>query len=513
MRIRSSAIVMLALFAAPLTAQIQLYSTLNGAQEVPPAPTTATGVGRATFNANGTVTYLVTTTGLTGPPTVAHIHLGVTGASGAPFVTLTAIPATNNFKGTSAVLTAAQRTALLTDGSYFNVHTGAFGGGEIRGQILGVRRSRFTAMIDGAQETPPSGSAATGTAELWLSEPENVLTYEIDTAGLAAPAVAHLHAGAVGSPGPILVGLNGSSPRFCGVVALTASDVTSLKAGATYLNIHTLAFPGGEIRGQVLAATEEFTAFCTGSQEVPANASVHTACATFVYNPTTMTLQYQINTTLPAITVMHLHTGPIGLSGGVAVGLAGTPPVITGTVAFTSTVHLGNLRRGNLDVNLHTAAFGGGELRGNLRPAGDVYGFGSPDSAGGPPRMGTSGYIGQGAPFEVNVFDAAASQPFILFIGLQSLFWVDGGVPLPFDASVLAPCAFVWTDWSSTVFLTGVTDTEGCGSVAVSLPASPFFDCLVIQFQAFITDPNANPFGFTTSDAVHARVAQVALPY
>ncbi len=112
MRIRSSAIVMLALLAAPLTAQIQLYSTLNGAQEVPPAPTTATGVGRATFNANGTVTYLVTTTGLTGPPTVAHIHLGVAGANGASFVTLTAIPATNNFKGTSAVLTAAQRTAL-----------------------------------------------------------------------------------------------------------------------------------------------------------------------------------------------------------------------------------------------------------------------------------------------------------------------------------------------------------------------------------------------------------------
>lgn len=513
MQIRSSVLVALALFAAPMTAQIQLYATLNGAQEVPPVATNATGVGRATFNANGTVTYFVTTTGLTGPPTVAHIHLGATGASGAAFVTLTAIPATNNFKGTSGVITAAQRTALLTDGCYFNVHTAAFGGGEIRGQILGVRRSRYTSVINGAQETPPSGSAATGTAELWLSEPENVLTYEVDTVGLVAPAAAHLHAGAVGVAGPILVGLNGSSPRFCGVASLTASDVTTLKSGGTYLNFHTTAFPGGEIRGQVLAATEEFTVFCSGGQETPANASIHTACATFVYNPTTLTLQYQINTTLPAITAMHLHTGAIGQSGGVSVGLTGSPPVMTGTVAFTSSVNLGNLRRGNLYLNLHTLAFPGGELRGNLRPAGDVYGFGSPDSAGGPPRMGTSGYIGQVAPFEVNVFDAAASQTFILFVGLQSTFWIDGGVALPFDASFLAPCAFVWTDWSSTVFLTGVTDTEGCGSVSVALPASPIFDCLVLQFQAFITDPNANPFGFATSDAVHARVAQVALPY
>jgi hypothetical protein len=444
---------------------------------------------------------------------VAHIHLGAAGATGAAFVTLTQIPGTADYKGTSGVITAAQRNALLTDGCYFNVHTAQFPAGEIRGQILGVRRSRFKASLDQAQEIPPTGSTAVGTAEVWLIEPENVITYEVDTVGIAAPANAHIHAGAVGASGPVVVGLNGAAPPFCGAATLSAADVTALKAGGLYFNVHTTAFPGGEIRGQLTPAKEQYTIFANGAQETPPNASVHTACATFVYDPVAGNLQYQINTTLPAISAMHLHTGAINQSGPVAVGLTGTPPVMSGTVAFTNVTHIANLRRGNLYLNLHTTAFPGGEIRGNLRHAADPYGFGSPDSAGPAPRLGGSGYVTHGSAFEVVLFEAAASQPYTLFVGTNELFWPAVSAPLPYDASFLAPCAFVWTDWDPLVFLTGTTDAVGCASQTILLPSSPAFDCLRLVFQAFIADPAANPFGFVVSDALQTRFAQATLPY
>jgi hypothetical protein len=512
MRHRTNALA-LAFCATVATAQIQTYATLNAAQEVPPTTSTATGVGRATFNENGTVTYFVTTSGLTGAPTVAHIHQGNAGGNGGAFVTLTPIPGTNDFKGTSAVITAGQRNALLTDGCYFNVHTAAFPGGEIRGQILGVRRSRFKATLDQAQETPPSGSAATGTAEVWLSEPENVITYEVDTVGLAASTAAHIHAGAVGVAGPVVVGLNGAAPRFCGAAVLAAADVVALKASGLYFNVHTAAFPGGEIRGQIVPAKEQYTVYSSGNQETPPNASVHTACATFVYDPVAQTLQYQINTTLPAISAMHLHTGAIGQSGPVSIGLTGTPPVMTGTVSLTSAVHLANLRRGNLYLNQHTNAFPGGELRGNLRHAADPYGFGSPDSAGLTPRLAGSGYVTHGTPFEVNLFDAAPNQPYNLYVGTQELFWPVVSAALPYDASIIAPCAFIWTDWDPFLFLSGTTDAQGCATQTITLPASPAFDCLRLIFQGFVADPTANAFGFVVSDALQVRLAQTTLPY
>jgi hypothetical protein len=492
--------------------QIQLYAAMDGLQEVPPTPSAATGVGRATFNENGTVTYHVIATGLTGTATAAHIHQAAAGANGGVIVGLTQIPGTPEWKGTSGVLTAAQRTALLTDGCYFNVHTSTFAGGEIRGQILGVRRSRFVATLDEAQETPPTGVIGTGFGELWLTEPENVVTYDVVTSNLTGASLGHVHSGAVGVAGPVIFTLNGSG-HFCGAATMSAADVATLKAGGTYFNVHTLAFPGGEIRGQILPANEHFTVFCNGPQETPPTPSVHTACGTFVLNAPANTLTYSIVTTLPAITAMHLHTGAVGQSGGVAIGIGGSAPVITGTTAALTATQLANLRRGNLYLNLHTTAFPGGEVRGNVRPSADPFGFGSPDSSGGPPRIGGSGYFGQGAPFEVRVFDAAPTSNILLFVGLSTTFWPSQGVGLPFDASVFAPCAYVWTDWDLTVFLPGVTDAEGCAQFPITLPVNPFFDCLRLCFQGFISDPNANAFGFVVSDALHVRVAHTTLAF
>jgi hypothetical protein len=502
--------------SASMFGQISLFARLSGAAVVPPTPSAGTGIGRFTVNEDGSVTYWVTASGLSGSPVSAQLRQAAAGGNGAVVITLAAGTTTaTEWRGTSAVLTAAQRTALLTDGCYVLINTSAFATGEIRGQILGVRRWRFKATLDGAQETPPTGSAATATGEAWFIEPENVLVYDIDVAGLAPLTAAHLHNGAVGVMGPPIFSLSGTNLHLCGVSpTLAAADVTALKAGNTYFNLHTAAFPAGEIRGQLLRASEEFTFFANGAQEVPPVPTAHTACGVMVLNPTSNVLTYSIATTVPVIAAMHLHTGAPGQSGPVSITITGAPPNITGTTAPLTAAQMDTLRRGNFYFNLHTMAFPGGEIRGQVRPAADVFGFGAPDTAGGPPRIGADGYVGTGATFDVTLADATPSQLCLLFIGTQETFWPLLATTLPFEAGILgAPGSYVWTDWDLGLFFNVPTDAEGCARLSVAVPALPVFDCFRFMGQFLIPAPGANAFGFVTSDALVIRIAHTQLTF
>src|SRR5215510_16095965 len=118
---------------------------------------------------------------------------------------------------------------------------------------------QYQANMTGAQETPPNGSPGTGTVNFDFDTVSNVLTL---TSGnymnmLATVTASHIHNGPPGVAGPIIIplantgGLSGtlSMPP----TALTAAQVTALQAGNLYVNVHTSQFPGGEIRGQILA--------------------------------------------------------------------------------------------------------------------------------------------------------------------------------------------------------------------------------------------------------------------
>jgi len=117
---------------------------LSGAQEVPAIATVATGEGTAVVSSDGSrITYYVTYSGLSGPAVAAHIHIGAVGVAGgvilplavsaSPMVgTLTAA----NFMPSGSITTFAQAIAAIEAGNtYFNIHTAANPGGEIRGQI------------------------------------------------------------------------------------------------------------------------------------------------------------------------------------------------------------------------------------------------------------------------------------------------------------------------------------------------------------------------------------------
>ncbi|MEO6444028.1 MAG: CHRD domain-containing protein [Gemmatimonadaceae bacterium] len=124
----------------------------------------------------------------------------------------------------------------------------------------------YRATLTGASEVPPVTSAGTGTATLTLSG--GLLLYRVDVGNVTNITAAHIH-------GPALAGVNagvrvnlyvppaGTAPISFTTTATLASGIGSipngisqdslivlLRNGNTYANVHTSAFPGGELRGQ-----------------------------------------------------------------------------------------------------------------------------------------------------------------------------------------------------------------------------------------------------------------------
>ncbi len=134
-----SVVAISALVLAPLAVHAQavkLHATLKTAWEVPAKTGPGNGKLTATFDpASNTLTYHVEFSDLTGPATAAHFHGPATETTIAGPVVMVAKPVTSPIDG-KATLTAEQAADLLAGKYYFNVHTAANPGGEIRGQVL-----------------------------------------------------------------------------------------------------------------------------------------------------------------------------------------------------------------------------------------------------------------------------------------------------------------------------------------------------------------------------------------
>jgi uncharacterized repeat protein (TIGR01451 family) len=118
-------------------------------------------------------------------------------------------------------------------------------------EISGKQPTLFTATLTGAQETPANNSNATGSATLLLSPDETTARVSLNFSGLtSAQTDAHIHGpGGSGVIAPILFPLpNGNVSDF--EITLTPNDVSDLKNGLLYINVHSANFPNGEIRGQ-----------------------------------------------------------------------------------------------------------------------------------------------------------------------------------------------------------------------------------------------------------------------
>ncbi|HLP31051.1 MAG TPA: CHRD domain-containing protein, partial [Geothrix sp.] len=136
---------------------------------------------------------------------------------------------------------------------YVNVHTAAFPGGEIRGQLNLSVPVIQTTTLNGSKEVPANASTATGTASVGLQPFTLEVTGGVTTTGLTGTA-SHIHEAAAGVSGPVAFGLTDGGTGTWLVPAgtrLTPSQFDAWRNGNLYVNVHTVAFPAGEIRGQL----------------------------------------------------------------------------------------------------------------------------------------------------------------------------------------------------------------------------------------------------------------------
>lgn len=143
--------------------------------------------------------------------------------------------------------------------------------------LASVAQAQFvtlTAVLNGAQEVPAASTPATGQATLVIDLATNNWTLDVQFGTLTAPlSVAHVHRAAAGVNGPVIIGLDGmalsggrpswnllapgitsfnSGGAVTAPFAWPAAELSNLLAGNTYINVHSTAFPGGEIRGQLV---------------------------------------------------------------------------------------------------------------------------------------------------------------------------------------------------------------------------------------------------------------------
>jgi len=113
----------------------------------------------------------------------------------------------------------------------------------------------YTARLSGAKEVPKTDSKGTGKLDATYDTTTKVLTYTLTFDGLTGPAAAaHFHGPATRKEtAGVLAPIGGKNPTspVMGTVTLTDDQAKDLKTGKVYVNVHTAADPGGEIRGQV----------------------------------------------------------------------------------------------------------------------------------------------------------------------------------------------------------------------------------------------------------------------
>lgn len=240
------------------------------------------------------------------------------------------------------------------------------------------------ADINGSQEVPSNASDSIGRATMQFNTEDNTFDLIVTLHKFDEPLLAsHIHQAYAGTNGPVRFNLGGESSYTRGKNNLKlkvkratyTGDVAMLLSGGAYLNFHTAAFPGGEVRGQLYPGPIELMAVADGLQEVPPNGSPATGVVLATYYPRSNTIDLSI--TLLGfsndLVGSHIHQAPFGVNGPVVVGI-GNESAYTRVGDdlegdFEDLAYGGDpalLITGGAYVNFHSNVIPSGEVRGQL---------------------------------------------------------------------------------------------------------------------------------------------------
>lgn len=354
------------------------YSALmNGFSEVPSVASTARGLGIFELNqAQTEVRFRVVFGGLTSAVTGAHIHNAPIGTNGGVVYDLTPFIQGNTIQGTWEP--GPLLSALLAGELYINVHTENNPGGEIRGQIFLLPGMTFDARLSGNQEVPVVNTPANGLGIVTIRPDLTEFEYYIVFEGLSgAPTGAHFHRAPIGTNGGVVVDISNEflENSITGSTPLNANLFDALMAGGLYVNIHTAAHPGGEIRGQVVSlAREPFLYKLDGNQEVPpvTTSALGAGMVSISRDRTSAHFMIVYDGLEGSFSSSHFHHAAPGTTGGVIYDITGEYNAFGGafgywdsssTPAFDAAPFFDS---NDVYINVHSDVHPAGEIRGNI---------------------------------------------------------------------------------------------------------------------------------------------------
>ncbi|HYG14357.1 MAG TPA: CHRD domain-containing protein, partial [Bacteroidia bacterium] len=362
--------------------KLLVTAKMSGLQEVPVVSSSGTGVAGLFLTPGRDSLFInITVANLSGPITGIHIHEAPKGVNGGVVVDLMPY-----LKGThvSTVLTGANINAafiakLLAGKLYVNAHTAANPNGEIRGQLELEAEYAFWGTLEGDQEVPPTGSTAMGWVAASLSHDKSMVNVWAVWRGLTGPATsAHFHMAAPGSNGSVVLDLSSQISGNTIVATMPAGAIAGdLLAGNIYLNVHTAAFPNGEIRAQMMQSDKlNFVAWIDAGQETPPTSAVGKGIAFIRVNTTLDSIWYNVlvDSLSGTITGAHFHEGVKGFAGNIIINIGSgvngnmISGVSTGTAAGVTMANINKMMMGQAYINIHTANNSSGEIRGQVIP-------------------------------------------------------------------------------------------------------------------------------------------------
>ena len=197
--------------------------------------------------------------------------------------------------------------------------------------------SAFQVAMTGEAEAPAGDPVATGTATVRFRAGQGQVCYQIAAENLPPAAAAHIHVGAAGTAGNVVIPLKtpDASGKSSGCAAATRPLVKAILSDPAgyYVNVHTADFPAGAIRGQLTGTSTASFGWivaitlkgstepnATGTAVVRIRKDVSMACYRL----------HAANITLPS-TASHIHRGAADVSGPVVIPFV--PPDATGNSA------------------------------------------------------------------------------------------------------------------------------------------------------------------------------------
>ena len=244
------------------TEPTELIADLNGANEVPgPGDDDGVGFASLTFEPGaGQVCAFLSVLDIAAA-TMAHVHVGTSGVAGGIVITLPTPDAEGFAEDCVTGLDSTLLQSILDDpaGFYVNVHNGEFPDGAIRGQleVPPPPPVELFAGLSGAAEVPgPGDPDGSGQAFLAVFLESGELCVDLFVEEIAQATMAHIHVGAVGVAGSIVVTLptpdaDGFASECIAGLDPTLLDGIVAAPSGYYVNVHNGEFPDGAIRGQL----------------------------------------------------------------------------------------------------------------------------------------------------------------------------------------------------------------------------------------------------------------------